>query len=166
FFEVLGAPAAEGVSSRFPGADARAVVSTPLARAIEDETGRSALGQAVTVGDRRYDVAAVMGDDFAFPSADVDVWLLAPEGSGGYRLVGRMPEGTTIAHAGDDADRVAREIQRRGLERCTPPACPHRLRGLVLAPGREDRGERHCRRGLVQATASGRGRPRCRRAGA
>ena len=110
FFEVLGAPAAEGVSSRFPGADARAVVSAPLARAIEDETGRSALGQAVTVGDRGYDVAAVMGDDFAFPSADVDVWLVVPEGAGGYRLVGRMPEGTTIAQAGDDADRVAREI--------------------------------------------------------
>ena len=110
FFEVLGAPAAEGASSRFPGADARAVVSTPLARAIEDETGRSALGQAVTVGDRRYDVAAVMGDDFAFPSAGVDVWLVVPEGAGGYRLVGRMPEGTTIAQAGDDADRVAREI--------------------------------------------------------
>ena len=51
-----------------------------------------------------------MGDDFAFPSADVDVWLVVPEGSGGYRLVGRMPEGTTIAQAGDDADRVAREI--------------------------------------------------------
>ena len=110
FFEVLGAPAAEGVSSRFPEADARAVVSTRLARAMEDETGRSALGQAVTVGDRRYDVAAVMGDDFAFPSADIDVWLVVPEGSGGYRLVGRMREGTTIAQAGDDADRVAREI--------------------------------------------------------
>ncbi len=117
FFEVLGAPAAEGVISRFPGADARAVVSAPLARAIEDETGRSAPGQAVTVGDRRYDVAAVMGDDFAFPSAGVDVWLIVPEGAGGYRLVGRMPEGTTIAQAGDDADRVAREIQRRGMER-------------------------------------------------
>ena len=70
FFDVLGLPAARGVVPRFVGGAARAVISAPLARAFEDETGRSALGQAVTVGERRYDVAAVMGDDFAFPSAD------------------------------------------------------------------------------------------------
>ena len=110
FFDVLGVPAAQGVVPRLPGSDAQAVISAPLARTFEDETGRSALGQTVTVGDRRYDVAAVMGDDFAFPSADVDVWLVVAAGSGGYRLVGRMPEGTTIAQARDDATRVAREI--------------------------------------------------------
>ena len=86
------------------------MIGAELARTLEDETGGSALGRAVTVGDRSYDVAAVMGDDFAFPSADVDVWLIAPAGSGAYRLVGRLLEGTTIAGAGDDATRVAREI--------------------------------------------------------
>ena len=110
FFDVLGVPAVRGVVRWLPDGDARAVISARLARTIEDETGGSVLGDAVTVGDRRYDVAAVMGDDFAFPSADVDVWLVAAAGSGGYRLVGRMPEGTTIAQAGDDATRVAREI--------------------------------------------------------
>ena len=111
FFDVLGLPAARGVVPRVPGGDARAVISAPLARAFEDRTGRSALGQAMTVGDRRYDVAAVMGDDFAFPSAAVDVWLVVAAGSGAYRLVGRMPEGTTIPQARDDATRVAREIE-------------------------------------------------------
>ena len=110
FFDVLGVPAARGVVPRLQGGDPRAVISAPLARTFEDETGRSALRQAVTVGDRRYDVAAVMGDDFAFPSADVDVWLVVAAASGAYRLVGRMPEGTTIAGARDDATRVAREI--------------------------------------------------------
>ena len=110
FFDVLGVPAARGVVPRLRGGDPRAVISAPLARTFEDETGRSALGQAVTVGDRRYDVAAVMGDDFAFPSADVDVWLVVGAAPGAYRLVGRMPEGTTIAGAGDDATRVVREI--------------------------------------------------------
>ena len=111
FFDVLGLPAARGVVPRLPGGEARAVISAPLARAFEDGTSRSALGQAVTVGDRRYDVAAVIGDDFAFPSADVDVWLVVAAGSGAYRLVGRMPEGTTIPQARDDATRVAREIE-------------------------------------------------------
>ena len=111
FFDVLGLPAARGVVPRVLGGDARAVISAPLARAFEDRTGRSALGQAMTVGDRRYDVAAVMGDDFAFPSAAVDVWLVVAAGSGAYRLVGRMPEGTTIPQARDDATRVAREIE-------------------------------------------------------
>ncbi|MDE2905569.1 MAG: ABC transporter permease [Acidobacteriota bacterium] len=110
FFDVLGVPAARGVVPRLPGGDSRAVISAPLARTFEDETGRSALGQAVTVGDRRYDVVAVMGDEFAFPSADVDVWLVVAAASGAYRLVGRMPEGTTIAGARDDATRVVREI--------------------------------------------------------
>ena len=110
FFDVLGVPAARGVVPGLQGGDPRAVISAPLARTFEDETGRSALGQAVTVGDRRYDVAAVMGDDFAFPSAGVDVWLVVAAASGAYRLVGRMPEGTTIAGARDDATRVAREI--------------------------------------------------------
>ena len=111
FFDLLGVPASQGVVPRLLGDDALAVISARLARTFEDETGRPVLGQAVTVGDRRYDVAAVVGDDFAFPSAAVDVWLVVPAGSGGYRLVGRMPEGTTIAQAGDDATRVAREIR-------------------------------------------------------
>ncbi|MDE2905966.1 MAG: ABC transporter permease, partial [Acidobacteriota bacterium] len=110
FFDVLGAPAARGVVQRLPGGDARAVISAELARTLEDETGGSALGRAVTVGDRSYDVVAVVRDDFAFPSADVDVWLVVAAGSGAYRLVGRLLEGTTIAEAGDDATRVAREI--------------------------------------------------------
>ena len=114
FFDVLGVPAARGVVGRFPDGDARAVFSARLARIFEDETGRSALGQGVTVGDRRYDVAAVMGDDFAFPSADVDVWLVAVAGSGGDRLVGRDAERLLPVH--------------RPLGACAPDWSPPRSR--------------------------------------
>ena len=114
FFGVLGVPAERGVAPRFVNGDSRAVVSAALARSLEDESGQSALGQTVTVGDSRYDIAAVMPAEFGFPSTDVDVWLAAPTaaptGSGPYRLVGRLRDGATHAQARDDATRVAREV--------------------------------------------------------
>ena len=120
FFEVLRAPALYGVAPRFANGDSRAVISASLARTLEDEGSGSALGRAMTVGDRRYDVAAVMPAGFGFPSADVDVWLSeppgAPSGSGMYRLVGRLRDGATLAQARDDATRVARETRAAGLD--------------------------------------------------
>ena len=113
FFGLLGVPAARGVAPRFAAGDSRAVISASLARAIEDESGGSALGGAVTVGEGRYDVAAVMPAGFGFPSAEVDVWLgapaVAPAGWASYRLVGRLRNGSTLAQARDDATRVVRE---------------------------------------------------------
>ncbi len=47
FFAVVGVPAVEGAVPRLAGGDGRAVVSAALARAVEDETGRPAVGQAV-----------------------------------------------------------------------------------------------------------------------
>lgn len=92
FFEVLGVPAAQGWVPRLANGDVRAVISRTFARALETETGQSALGQAVTVGEGRYEVAAVMPGEFAFPSADVNVWLAAravtPEESGWYEVWG------------------------------------------------------------------------------
>ena len=115
FFEVLGATAAQGVAPRFARGDGRAVISASLARTLEGGSGGSALGRALTVGDRSYDVAAVMPGGFGFPSADVDVWLSeppgAPMGSGSYRLVGRLRDGVTVSQARDDATRVARETR-------------------------------------------------------
>ncbi len=54
FFEVLGVPAVQGVAPRLAAADGRAVISASLARTLEDESGGSALGRTMTVGDRRY----------------------------------------------------------------------------------------------------------------
>ena len=120
FFEVLGAPAVQGVAPRFANGDSRAVISASLARTLEDEGGGSALGRTMTVGDGRYDVAAVMPTGFGFPSADVDVWLsqpaTAPVGWGYYHLVGRLRDGATLAQARDDATRVARETLDAGAD--------------------------------------------------
>ncbi len=113
FFEVVGMPASLGVAPRFAAGDSRAVISASLARALEDESGGSALGGTLTVGEGRYEVAAVMPAGFGFPSADVDVWLgapaVAPAGWGRYGLVGRLRDGSTLAQAREDATRVARE---------------------------------------------------------
>ena len=120
FFEVLGVPAAQGLVPRLVNGDVRAVISRTFARVLETETGRSALGQAVTVGEGRYEVAAVMPGEFAFPSADVDVWLasraVAPEESSWYEVVGRMRDGATLAQAREDAIRVAHDIRDVGDE--------------------------------------------------
>ena len=113
FFEVVGMPASLGVAPRFAAGDSRAVISASLARTLEDESGGSALGGTLTVGEGRYEVAAVMPAGFGFPSADIDVWLgapaVAPAGWGRYGLVGRLRDGSTLAQAREDATRVARE---------------------------------------------------------
>ena len=115
FFSVLGLPAAQGVAPPLPPGDPRAVISAPLARRMET-SGAPAVGQTVTIGDRRYDVTAVMPATFAFPSTEVDAWIAVPPppvantGSGSYQLIGRLSEGATRAQAGEDADRVVRNI--------------------------------------------------------
>ena len=117
FFEVIGAPALQGAVPRLADGDGRAVVSAALARDVEDETGRPALGQAVTIGDGRYDVAAVMPAAFAFPSAEVDAWVAdQPDFRGDRGTVGRMRDGLSLAQVRDDAARVAREaLAARGV---------------------------------------------------
>ncbi len=110
FFEVIGVPGVEGAVPRLVGGDGRAVVSAALARAVEDETGRPAVGQAVTIGDGRYDVVAVMPAGFAFPSAEVDAWVAdRPDFRGDGGTVGRMRDGVSLAQVRDDAARVVRE---------------------------------------------------------
>ena len=117
FFEVVGVAALRGAVPRLAGADGRAVVSAALARAVEDETGRPAVGQALTIGDGRYDVAAVMPAGFAFPSAAVDAWVAdEPEFRGDLGTVGRMRDGVSLAQVREDAARVAREdLAARGV---------------------------------------------------
>ena len=111
FFEVLGVPAVEGAVPLLAGGDGRAVVGAELARAVEDETGRPAVGQAMTIGEGRYDVAAVMPAGFAFPSSEVDAWVAdQPEFRGDLGTVGRMRDGVSLAQVRDDAARVAREV--------------------------------------------------------
>ena len=117
FFEVIGVPAVEGAVPHLVGGDGRAVVSAALARAVEDETGRPAVGQAVTIGDSRYDVAAVMPAGFAFPSAEVDAWVAdQPDFRGDLGTVGRLRDGVSLAQVRDDATRIAREdLAARGV---------------------------------------------------
>ncbi len=135
FFGVLGATAVQGVAPRLANGDRRAVISTALARTIEQEAGRPALGQTLSVGDGRYDVAAVLPSDFAFPSRGVDVWIAgAPDATaspGTYRLVGRLQDGATFAQAGDDATRVFRETLAVGADSWSADVLPldGRLRG-------------------------------------
>ena len=90
----------------------------PCPELSRTQNGRSAVGQTLTVGDGRYDVAAVMPAEFGFPSAHVDMWLaapaVAPEGSGSYQVVGRMRDGATFAQVREDAIRVARETRDAG----------------------------------------------------
>ena len=104
FFEVLGVPAVQGVAPRFANGDSRAVISASLARTLEDESGGSALGRTMTVGDRRYDVAAVMPAGFGFPSADIDVWLrepmAAPAGRMGFLPARGAPAGRRHSRLG------------------------------------------------------------------
>ncbi|MCY4662637.1 MAG: ABC transporter permease [Acidobacteria bacterium] len=136
FFGVLGAPAMQGIVPRFANGDRRAVVSTSLARMLEHEAGGPALGQTLSVGDGRYDVAAVLPSDFGFPSTDVDVWIappVAPSDPGSYRLVGRLQDGATLAQARDDATRVFRETLAAGADSWSADVRPidERLRGEV-----------------------------------
>ena len=110
FFEVIGVPAVKSAVPRLAVGDGRAVVSAALARAVEDETGRSAVGQAVTIGDGRYDVAAVMPAGFAFPSAEVVAWVAdQPDFRGDRGTVGRLRDGVSLAQARADATRVVRD---------------------------------------------------------
>ena len=137
FFGLLGAPAVQGVAPQLANGDRRAVISTALARTIEQEAGRPALGQTLSVGDGRYDVAAVLPSDFAFPSRGVDVWIAGPPdataGPGTYRLVGRLQDGATFAQARDDATRVFRETLAAGADSWSAAVLPldERLRGEV-----------------------------------
>ena len=111
FFEVIGVPSSQGAVPRLAGGDGRAVISAALARAVEDETGRSAVGRAVTIGGGRYDVAAVVPAAFAFPSAGVEAWVADQPDFGGERgTVGRMRDGVSLAQVRDDAARVVREV--------------------------------------------------------
>ena len=110
FFEVIGVPAFRAGVPRLAGGDGRAVVSAVLARAVEEETGRPAVGQALTIGGGSFDVAAVMPAAFAFPSATVDAWVAdQPDFRGGRGTVGRMRDRLSLAQVRDDADQVARE---------------------------------------------------------
>ena len=114
FFDVIGVPAWLGATPRLAPGDAGIVISATFARVLGHGTDKDALGQAVTIGDRRYDVTAVMPAEFALPTEDTHVWLAPPgvaaEGSSSYRLVGRMRRGATIAQAREDATQVARDL--------------------------------------------------------
>lgn len=137
FFDVVGVPARLGEVPGFAPGDAGVVISATLARMLDTGADGPAVGQGVTIGDRRYDVAAVMPAEFAFPSEDTHVWLAPPggaaEGSGSYRLVGRMRSGTNVARVREDATRVAREINGAEWSAAVRPV-EETLRGELSRP--------------------------------
>lgn len=137
FFDVVGVPARLGDVPGFAPGDAGVVISATLARMLDTGADGPAVGQGVTIGDRRYDVAAVMPAEFAFPSEDTHVWLAPPgvaaEGSGSYRLVGRMRSGTNVARVREDATRVARELNGEDWSAAVRPV-EETLRGELSRP--------------------------------
>ena len=80
----------------------------------------SLVNQTVDLGGVRYQVVGVLPDfPVSFPTADTDVWFpLRPPGpefqnrSGVWqRVVARLDPGVTLAQAGEDMARVARELE-------------------------------------------------------
>ena len=115
FFEMLGVPAVVGVAPTLPAGGPRAVVSARLARSVDGGSGSSVLSEAITVGDDRYEIVGVMPEAFAFPRAEVDVWvgqpaIMADQGEGRLDLIGRLRPGSTLDQVREDSTRVVREI--------------------------------------------------------
>ena len=114
FFTILGVPASQGVAPPLAAGDPRVVVSPRLAQMLESTPAGSALGQTITIGEDRFDVAGVMPPAFAFPSANVDAWIGLPAVTddlrGNFELVGRLRTNATVVSTREDAIRVIREI--------------------------------------------------------
>jgi predicted permease len=85
------------------------------------------LGSSLVLDRRAYTIIGVMPRNFQFPPEDgqldqAQLWVpmsLTPEelseeytGFWGYRMVGRLKDGVTLAQAAQDADRVAQQIMR------------------------------------------------------
>jgi len=117
FFRVLGVPAVQGRLDAGWCEKDYAAVSQRLDRSGE----RPALG----IGQREYEVAAILPAAFAFPSDDVRAWIPANSTAKAtpwstrdqavyFRLVARMKPGVTLAQLREDAVRVAKEVSAAG----------------------------------------------------
>jgi putative ABC transport system permease protein len=91
------------------------VVSDRLARRLFGGTAE-AVGQQVTLSSQPFTIIGVAGPEFQFPTPQNDVWM--PEGLTrtrnarccGFRMLGRLKPGETVARASSEADRLAKTV--------------------------------------------------------
>lgn len=119
FFDVLGVPAARGQVAAFRESDDTVVLSAKLA--AEETT-------AVQVGERTFDLAAVMPAAFDFPSEHVDAWIPAvaiadrTADTRRFTMVARLKPEASPAQLREDADRVWHDVL--GVPQANPGVDP------------------------------------------
>jgi putative ABC transport system permease protein len=119
FFATLGGPMALGRG--FADGDSAVVVISHGFWQTRFGGSPSALGATLTLNGRSYAIVGVAGADFQMPTAQKDVWVLAPppsnpnparRGVGGFTPLGRLKPGVTTAQASGDAQRVIDSLNR------------------------------------------------------
>ena len=146
FFSTIGGPMALGRG--FADGDANTIVISH--RLWESHFGASptALGATLTLNARPYTIVGVAAPEFQIPTAQTDIWLLAPppsspnparRGVGGFTPIARLRPTATIAQAAADAQRVVDSLNRDfpgryDHIRATAVSLRDRLLGPVRAP--------------------------------
>jgi predicted permease len=142
FFSTLGTPPFAGRTLE-PGDGPVAVVSRRFARENAD-ADTPVLGRSIVVGDTRLTIVGVMPGDFAFPSADVDVWVpvrtMAPIAFGRspderrLRLFGRLNAGASVAEAAVQLDRTRASLDPRSRRIAEVNGTVERLYDRIVRP--------------------------------
>jgi len=118
FFSTLGGPMAIGRG--FADGDANAIVISHRLWDSRFGGSPSALGATLTLNARPYTIVGVAAPEFQIPTAQKDVWVLAPppnpnparRGVGGFTPIARVKPGATLAQAASDAQRVIDSLNR------------------------------------------------------
>jgi hypothetical protein len=124
FFETLGARPVAGTPFRRGDSMARAVVSARFVREAGASSSADLLGRTLTVGVTPVAIVAVMPAAFAFPAANIDVWIPAQAAPGiafdrspdarRFQLVGRLRPGVSLTQARDDVARAGAVVETPG----------------------------------------------------
>jgi len=115
FFHVFGAHLAYGRLFENADQDRAAVISLPFAER-NFGSGPAALGRAVRIENRSYDIVGVLPADFQFP-AETQVWVPAPvtpdnlnRTAYNYRTVARIKSGVTLDTAKAHLETIAARL--------------------------------------------------------
>lgn len=134
FFETLGVQPARGrvipAAETFEGAEPVAVITHGFWK--RHFGGEEALGETLILDDQPFTVVGIMPSEFMFPDPRSEIYLpmgffaanLCWENRGcsqGSFGIGRLAEGTTLAMAQQDLDRVVREIEAEEGEQVARP---------------------------------------------
>jgi putative ABC transport system permease protein len=124
FFDTLGARPVAGTPFRRGDSMAGAVVSARFVREAGASSSADLLGRTLTVGVTPVAIVAVMPAAFAFPAANIDVWIPAQAAPGiafdrspdarRFQLVGRLRPGVSLAQARDDVARAGAVVETPG----------------------------------------------------